>query len=371
MNKKRMKLLIVFFCVFLSVYTQQVVCNAKMSASSLNLQNIDGSLYLKWNNYDKNCTYSLWRSEQPNSGYKCVRNCINKNFVKILPKADKRYYYKVRPYILVNKKKIYGRFSNMCPGNMDVTVVLFVGQSNMAGRGDDLTIAPKVELNSGWEFRAISDPTKLYRIVEPFGKYENNPNGLNDLNKKGKPAKNGSMVSMVANVYFENTGTPIVGVSASKGGKKIHCFEPGTKMYADMEERLKSCLVYLECNGYNVEHIYMAWLQGEADTFTSTEQYEKSFRSIVDQLHDTCDVEMCFVSLVSGSYKSDGSHIRNALEDVCRDCDYCTLSSTSAQYFYESGLLRSDEIHYKQEALNIVGEEMGTTMSEYTNSLKR
>lgn len=259
----------------------------------------------------------------------------------------------------------------MCPGNMDVTVVLFVGQSNMAGRGDDLSIAPKVELNSGWEFRAISDPTRLYRIKEPFGKYENNPDGLNDIKPNSKPAKTGSMVSMVAKTYFEKTGIPIVGVSASKGGRKIECFEPGTDLYTDMEQRLKSCLKYLDKNGYNVEHVYMAWHQGEADTYTTTEEYEKSLNTIVDTVHRRCGVEMCFVSYVSPSYKGSGAHVREAQKNVCDKNAYCKLASTAAQYFYESGLLKSDNLHYTQKAYNIVGEEMGTTMSEYTNSLKR
>ena len=48
-----------------------------------------------------------------------------------------------------------------------VDLVMFMGQSNMAGRG----VAAQsvvVAQGHGYEFRAISDPTKLYPVVEPI-----------------------------------------------------------------------------------------------------------------------------------------------------------------------------------------------------------
>ena len=59
---------------------------------------------------------------------------------------------------------------------------LFAGQSNMAGRGIACTQfpegAPDLISGAGAEFRAISDPTRLYPIEEPFGALENNPTGI-------------------------------------------------------------------------------------------------------------------------------------------------------------------------------------------------
>ena len=49
----------------------------------------------------------------------------------------------------------------------------------MAGRGIACTQfpegAPDLISGAGAEFRAISDPTRLYPIAEPFGALENNP----------------------------------------------------------------------------------------------------------------------------------------------------------------------------------------------------
>ena len=52
-------------------------------------------------------------------------------------------------------------------------VAIFMGQSNMAGRGEaiDSVVA---EQGHGYEFRAVADPSKLYDVVEPFGATENN-----------------------------------------------------------------------------------------------------------------------------------------------------------------------------------------------------
>ena len=61
-------------------------------------------------------------------------------------------------------------------------VFLFLGQSNMAGRGETCArfpqAAPAVIPGAGYEFRAVSDPERLYPLVEPFGATEDNPQGI-------------------------------------------------------------------------------------------------------------------------------------------------------------------------------------------------
>ena len=55
-----------------------------------------------------------------------------------------------------------------------IDLFMFMGQSNMAGRGissQEWPETPPVLMpGAGYEFRAISDPTRLYPIVEPFGR---------------------------------------------------------------------------------------------------------------------------------------------------------------------------------------------------------
>ncbi len=97
-----------------------------------------------------------------------------------------------------------------------VDLVLFMGQSNMAGRGE-IEQAVSVEEGHGYEFRAVTDPTKLYPVTEPFGENENN-DIINDKSGKGENRRAGSMVSALMESYYEVGGVPIVGVQCSQGG---------------------------------------------------------------------------------------------------------------------------------------------------------
>ena len=47
----------------------------------------------------------------------------------------------------------------------DVDLIFFMGQSNMSGAGGDATLCPQVSEDAGQEFRAVSDPTRLYPIT--------------------------------------------------------------------------------------------------------------------------------------------------------------------------------------------------------------
>ena len=80
---------------------------------------------------------------------------------------------------------------------------LFAGQSNMAGRCIACTQFPEGATDlisgAGAEFRAISDPTRLYPIAEPFGALENNPTGIFQPILRNAPVCNN----------FENTNLKI------------------------------------------------------------------------------------------------------------------------------------------------------------------
>lgn len=106
-----------------------------------------------------------------------------------------------------------------------IDLVLFIGQSNMAGRGIVSTQwpqeAPKLIDGAAWEYRAISAPNRLMPLEEPFGVDENTADGINDVFADREKAKTGSLVTAFCNAYYEETGRVIVGVSASKGGSTI------------------------------------------------------------------------------------------------------------------------------------------------------
>ncbi len=103
---------------------------------------------------------------------------------------------------------------------MTYDLFLFAGQSDMAGRGISTIefpdLPPVCSAGAGYEFRAISDPTRLYPMTEPFGVSENNPNGIYELGMK-----TGSLVTAFTNAYYAITNIPLIGISAAKGGSSI------------------------------------------------------------------------------------------------------------------------------------------------------
>ena len=101
-----------------------------------------------------------------------------------------------------------------------VDLIVFAGQSNMAGRGD-AEDAPECLPGAGYEYKAVSAPEDLIPIQEPFGLHEDRANGLSDRTEDGGTKRSGSMVTALVNEYYRQTGRVVVGVSASKGGTSI------------------------------------------------------------------------------------------------------------------------------------------------------
>ena len=199
-----------------------------------------------------------------------------------------------------------------------VDLFMFMGQSNMAGRGVPCEKwpqgIPNLTLGAGWEFRAISDPTKLYPISEPFGVDENNSKGINDVFSSGKKAKTGSMVTAFANAYYAKTGVPIVGLSASKGGSRIGQWLPDASdgFLKDALERYHGAVKFLQNAGdsheqqdgattmsdvsYRIRHRYMLWCQGESDgdRGTTADEYKERFHILWQEMK-RAGIEKCFL----------------------------------------------------------------------------
>lgn len=242
-----------------------------------------------------------------------------------------------------------------------VDLVMFMGQSNMAGRGV-VSEAPVVPKGYGYEFRAISDPGKLYDIVEPFGINENNIYGINEPGMK-----TGSLVSSFIIEYYNLVSIPIVGVSASKGGSSINEWQPGGDYLNDVIDRFTAARAYLTSNGYKIRRKFMVWCQGETDgdnSMSDTEYKEKLHTMIEAML--SCGIERCFIIRIGNHrelpYKY--SKIIKAQTDFCKEYKKAVLVSTK---FNEMGLLglMKDPFHYKQSAYNMVGKEAGKNTAFY------
>lgn len=244
---------------------------------------------------------------------------------------------------------------------------MFMGQSNMAGRGifneKFNEKAPLLIDGAGYEFRAVSSPDRLFNVEEPFGKMENRAGGIDDGN-----LKTGSLVTAFVNAYYKNTGIPIVGVSASKGGSRIAQWQPGETYLEDALQRLALAVNYLKSNGYEIRHQYMLWCQGESDGDIAKpmEEYCADFNKMFDKMMEQ-GIEKCFL-IRTGKYNgSNGicySEIRKAQEYIAETNDNVIMVSTLFSKMKEKGLMK-DEFHYYQQAYNEVGTDAGEKAAAY------
>ena len=253
-----------------------------------------------------------------------------------------------------------------------IDLFMFMGQSNMAGRGivneEHPETAPKLIPGAGFEYCAVSAPEKLVEIEEPFGRNEDRIGGIDD----GK-RKTGSMVTSFVNAYYQKTGIPIVGVSASKGGSKIEEWQPDGVYLKDAIARLQATVVYLEQNGYEIRHKYMLWCQGESDgdIGKSGEAYRKDFECMLNQMLQN-GIEKCFLIRI-GKYNGSGEQnyheIRTVQSEIAKTNQDVVMVSKAFAGMKERGLMK-DAFHYYQAAYNEVGTEAGTHAAYYVQTGK-
>lgn len=251
--------------------------------------------------------------------------------------------------------------------NNTVDLVIFMGQSNMAGRGT-ASEAPVVPKEYGYEFRAISDPTKLYNIVEPFGVNENKKDAVDEPGKK-----TGSLVSAFTIAYYNEVKVPIVGVSSSKGGTSIKSWQPNSSYLNDSIDRFKKAESYLLNNGYNIRKKFMVWCQGESDgdKNMAEEDYKTKLQAMMEEMFKN-GVEECFLIRI-GNHRDlpeQYSSIIKAQTDFCESYDKAILVSTKFAEMASKGLMK-DSFHYKQDAYNIVGTEAGKNTAFYILNSKK
>lgn len=246
--------------------------------------------------------------------------------------------------------------------NKDVDLIPFMGQSNMAGRGTAKD-APVVPKGTAYEFRAVTDPTRLYPLTEPFGKNENNPKGVFEPGMK-----TGSMVSAFVNAYFKETHRPVVGVSCSKGGSAIAEWIPGTPYYEDAVSRVSSCSSWLTDNHISIRHRFMVWCQGctDGDLHTDPKVYKKNTAYMIKSFLKDCGLETCFLIQI-GNHRDDPDlyvPIQNAQLELAKEEPDIVLVSRQFATFAAKGLMK-DEYHYLQEGYNLVGAEAGKNAGLY------
>ena len=204
-----------------------------------------------------------------------------------------------------------------------IDLVLFAGQSNMAGRGCAAEAAPCPE-EAGWEYRAVSAPDALYPIGEPFGRQENVPGALDDGEKK-----TGSMVSAFAAAYYRLSGRRLVCVSASKGGTSSQEWEEGLAADAAAQYRTR------------FERIWTRLRQAGAERCGLIEIGHFNRRVFPQGLY----------GLTGEQLDAQYAVIRAAQRQIVREVD--GVFPAGSFEGHEADM--KDEFHYRQSAYNAVG----------------
>lgn len=247
-----------------------------------------------------------------------------------------------------------------------VELIIFAGQSNMAGRGT-AALAPKITKERAWEFRAVSDPTKLYPLTEQFGYLENNPAGIWEPGMK-----TGSMVTSFVEMYLTDSEKTVVALSTSKGGSSITEWQPGSAYYRDLLERIHKAKSWLTQAGYQVERVTFLWLQGETDgdLKRSADEYQGLATTFFKRLLEK-DVDEIFVLEIGNQRDEPDLYlpIRQAQRNLGA-LERVTFVPTSLASMRENGHM-IDLFHYDQYAYNLLGKEVAQALLAFNQETKR
>lgn len=267
----------------------------------------------------------------------------------------------------INTTKLYNNIKNKI-----IDLFMFMGQSNMAGRGQTSETwsetYPTIIDGAGYEFRAITDKTILYPITEPFGVNENKDGGIND-----GILKTGSMVTSFVNAYYKNNGgVPIVGVSASKGGSSISEWNEIYKQ--DAVQRLRDCINFLNRNGYIIRHKYILWCQGETDgdLATSKNDYINGLNNLLSTMLNEGIEKMFMVRIGNCNIHDSLDRYSNMIRwqtEFSQTNENVVMVSTDFAGMRDRGLMK-DNFHYYQKGYNECGTYAGINTALYVTTGK-
>jgi len=242
-------------------------------------------------------------------------------------------------------------------------IIVFMGQSNMGGANGDVKEVPELTEGAGYEYRAVADPSTLYVLTEPFGEKENR-GALDDTEIM---ERQGSLVTAFVNAYYEETGTPVVAVSASRGSSSVEGWL-NRGMKEEAGARLDGAKECLEKEKIHIRHIYMVWFQGEADVNlkTTQEEYETALTGVTDYMKEH-GVEKCFMIQIGPGLEKTRYHeeIMNAQIDICEKSEDFVLASKLPAELSGEDMTDKGGIHFTQKALNLIGTDAGTNAGVY------
>lgn len=253
------------------------------------------------------------------------------------------------------------------PPTLDLDYDLFViaGQSNARGRGDSLR-SPEVPLGVGYEFLESGE---LLPMADPV-----------------VGAITGSAWPAFVVRYYEETGRGVILASGASGSSAQHpasnnfngnAWQPDGGNYNTGLRVGERALQAATEAGLQPRFAGWLWIQGETDALAldggriTVEDYEMAFREMLAALRTDLGPTFRLYAAQTGSPRDTDTPgfaaIRAAQARVCAEVTQagnaaCTLGSTRAVTFRSLGWF-SDWIHWSQDGLNAVGDDLGVAVA--------
>jgi Carbohydrate esterase, sialic acid-specific acetylesterase len=248
-----------------------------------------------------------------------------------------------------------------------VDMVLFIGQSNMEGRGNEIT---STDVPADWAYEYKSATDEIVHLDDPVG--ENLP---------GRAA-GGSLIPAFAKSYYENIqeNRIIVAVHGAKGGTSISEWQKGGSLFDQAVQRFNQGKTFIDSQpNMAVGRVYYIWLQGERDAVlgTTKDSYKTQFTQFHnDMMNGIGANENGFMIRIGYDYRDTTDTLaveqimlaQNELADELSDLTM--ISKLTSTFTVENGLMQSDEVHYSQDGYNQLGEESAQNLTKYLDTRK-
>ena len=291
-----------------------------------------------------------------------------------------------------------------------VDVVLFAGQSNMAGEGGNIDDAT-IKLNG----------ETLYNVN--FN--GNNVTSINSITSNSKDEVRKTLIPAFANSYFNKTGVPIIAINAAVNKSDASSWQPDQTNYINAVSKLKNTITYINNNDTSkkIRRVFVVWWQGEADVGNVVDKNigndkiadESKFYQNIDErleykrklnhifsgfknsISDISNISVkCFMIRTGHMWKNmddenpkkiyyynrynEYSNMLDVLNEYAKSTPSVVMVSTKAALLtrvkggYEKdkrlSYMLTDMIHLSTPALEIIGSDAGSNVAQYFKSNK-
>lgn len=241
-------------------------------------------------------------------------------------------------------------------GRAHLDVCLMLGQSNAAYAHVNLSQTP------------VPAPGTAYYYGYANGMYSSiafASCGIHSMTSSDGTAATGDKAPAFAIKYSEVTGHRVYFICGAINGKSITTFDPdGGTTWNYAAEVVEYAIKALDKRYYAYDTIAYMWIQGEADSAMSIEEYKSRFLEMNRAIMDGdlgIPFRHAFISKVR-TVSSGTAQVQLAAEYP----DEITMATDMASTFtIDNGLLESDGIHYTQAGDNLIGTALGESMGQW------